>query len=144
MIKRLTLAFFILLPGFSQALYADPMAEAKTLFSRYAAIETAFDPSVAELYADDAIIKNKRIYPTGQVRELTKQLIRASMPLAKIKNDYSIYSEIRFKAEGPGVRITAQRFSVMKKYSSPISLLVAPDTNGHWLIREELSESRPI
>lgn len=113
MIKRLSLAFFILFSGFSQALYVDPIAEAKTLFSRYAAIETAFDPSVAELYADDAIIKNKRIYPTGQVRELTipapqyKQLIRASMPLAKIKNDYSTYSEIRFKAEGEGVRITA-------------------------------------
>lgn len=150
MIKTLSLVFLTLLTGFSQAIYADPITEAKTLFHRYAAIEAAFDPNVVELYADDAIVRNKRIYPTGQVRELTipapqyKQLIRASMPLAKIKNDYNTYSEVMFKGDGRGVRITAKRFSVMKKYSSPISLWVAPDATGRWLIHEELSESRPF
>lgn len=150
MIKTLSLVFFILLTGFSQAIYADPITEAKTLFNRYASIEAAFDPNVVELYADDAIVRNKRIYPTGQVRELTipapqyKQLIRAAMPLAQIKNDYNTYSEVMFKGEGRGVRITAKRFSVMKKYSSPVSLWVAPDATGRWLIHEELTESRPF
>lgn len=105
---------------------------------------------MADLYADDALIRNKRFYPDGQVREITipapqyKQLLREVMPLAQARNDTSTYSKTTFKLEGMGVRIQAQRFSVMKQYTSPISLRVAPDASGRWLIREELSESRPL
>ncbi len=123
--------------------------DAKALFDRYVKLQRAFDPAAADLYADDAVIRNKRIYPTGQVRELTfpaaqyKALIRQSMPLAKAQGDTNSYSDITFTNEGSGVRIRATRFSNLKKYSSPISLLVAPGMDGRWLIREELSESRP-
>jgi hypothetical protein len=34
--------------------------QAKQLFDRYVALEHAFDPAVADLYADDARIRNKR------------------------------------------------------------------------------------
>jgi hypothetical protein len=109
----------------------------------------AFDPGIADLYADDALIKNTRTYPNGQVRELTmpalqyKMLIRQAMPLAKAKGDTNSYSEVTFDQEGSGVRVRATRFSNLKKYSSPISLLLAPDNSGRWLIREEISESQP-
>lgn len=123
--------------------------EARTLFDRYVKLEAAFDAGAADLYADDAVIKNKRTYPDGQVRELTlpaaqyKSLIRQAMPLAKARGDTNSYSEITFANEGAGVRIQAIRYSHLKNYSSPISLLVAPDSGGRWLIREELSESQP-
>lgn len=65
------------------------------------------------------------------------------MPLAKAKGDYSTYSEVKFQPDGNAVRISAKRFSVLKKYYSPISLLVAPTPFGAWVIREELSESQP-
>lgn len=125
------------------------LAKAKELFGRYAALEHAFDPAVADLYADDAVIRNKRTYPTGEVRELTipapqyKQLARATMPLAKARGDVSTYSEVRYAVEGEGVRIRAHRFSELKRYDSPLSLLVKPSSSGSWLIHEELSESRP-
>lgn len=131
------------------AAYAAPIDDAKAFFDRYVQLEHAFDPAAADLYADDAQIKNKRTYPNGQVRELTmpapqyKALIRQSMPLAKARGDTSSYSDITFTNEGSGVRVRAKRFSDLKKYSSPISLLVAPNASGQWLIREELSESRP-
>jgi hypothetical protein len=123
--------------------------DAKTLFGRYVQLEHAFDPTAADLYADDAVIKNKRIYPNGQIRELMlpagqyKALIRQAMPLAKARGDANSYSNITFTEEGSGVRIRATRFSHLKQYSSPLSLLVAPGVDGRWLIREELSESRP-
>ena len=128
---------------------AAPVDDARALFERYKHLEQSFDPAAADLYADDAVIKNKRTYPTGQVREIAipapqyKVLIRQSMPLAKDRGDTSSYSEVTFKVEGAGVRIRATRFSNLKKYSSPLSLLVAPNGNGQWLIREELSESQP-
>ncbi len=125
------------------------VAEAARLFQQYVARERAFDPAVADLYADSALIRNRRTYPTGQVKELTlpapkyKDLIRSSMSLAKARGDVSTYSDVKYTPEGRGVRITATRFSELKRYSSPLSLLVMPQANNVWLIVEELSESQP-
>jgi len=41
------------------------------------------------------------------------------------------------------VRIACARFSTLKNYTSPITLLVGPGPDGGWLIFEESSESRP-
>lgn len=147
--KRIALLLLAFVSWTSVPTLAGPVDDARALFERYKQLEQSFDPSAADLYADDAVIRNKRTYPNGQVRELTmpapqyKALIRQTMPLAKARGDTSTYSEVTFTVEGPGVRILATRFSNLKKYSSPISLLVAPDDTGQWLIREELSESQP-
>lgn len=128
---------------------APPIAAAKSLFQRYVALEHAFDPAAADLYADSALIRNRRTYSTGQVKELTlpapkyKSLIRTAMPIAKARGDVNTYSDVTYTPEGSGVRITATRFSELKRYYSPLSLLVMPQSNGVWLIVEELSESRP-
>jgi hypothetical protein len=130
-------------------LSAQTVDGAKAFFERYVQLEKTFDAAAADLYADDAVIKNKRTYPNGQVRELTlpaaqyKSLIRQTMPLAKARGDTNSYSGISYTKEGSGVRIRATRFSNLKKYSSPISLWVTPGSDGRWLIREELSESQP-
>ena len=77
-------------------------AAAKQLFERYIALGHVYDVSIADLYADDAVIKNKRTYPTGEVRELTmpaanyKTLIRQAMRTAgytKITQD-TIYDKM--------------------------------------------------
>jgi hypothetical protein len=128
---------------------ADARAGAEQLFERYVALGRAFDPAVADLYADNAVITNKRTYPTGQVREMTipavkyKELIRRAMPLARQRGDRNVYSDCQYTPEGTRVRIACTRYSQLKKYSSPISLLVGPGQAGDWLIFEERSESRP-
>ena len=144
----------LLLLGFTaglgaQGLSADARARAEQLWSRYVALEQAFDPAVADLYADDALIRNRRTYPTGDVREATvpaakyKELVRQAIPLAKAQHDVSRYSGCTYEAQGARVRIVCARFSVLKNYTSPISMLVGPGPGGAWLIFEELSESRP-
>lgn len=126
------------------------LEEAREVFNLYVRLEHTFDPKAADLYADDAVIRNKRTYPDGQVREMAvpapqyKELVRQSMVLAKVRGDISTYPEITYAIEGEGVRIKATRFSELKKYSSPISILVKPGPDGRWLIYEELSESRPF
>jgi hypothetical protein len=133
----------------STGVMADSIKKAEAIFEKYERLEKDFNPAVADLYAENALIKNKRTYPTGQVRELTmpaqqyKQILRQAMPAAKLRGDYSNYTNVNFSVEGPGVRITADRFSVLKQYTSPISLLVAPNVNDEWLIQEEISESQP-
>ena len=147
--KRFLQALLIALPLFFGSASATSTDQAKAVFDRYVHLEHSFDPAVADLYADDALIKNKRTYPNGQVKELTmpapkyKELTRQSMPLAKARGDTSSYSNVNYTEEGHGVRVRASRFSNLKKYSSPLSLLIAPDESGRWLIQEELSESQP-
>lgn len=136
---------------FSALVFAQGLTTeaAKTLFAQYVALEHAYDANIAELYADDALIKNKRIYPAGDVREITmpavnyKTLLRQAMPIAKVRGDRSTYSQVTYTLEGERVRIQASRFSELKSHTSPISLLVGPSKSGKWLIYEELSESRP-
>lgn len=147
--RSLRILLMVLLIPLSNIMGSTPEEEARKLFDRYADSEHTFDPSVAELFADDAKIQNKRTYPGGAIRVLTftapkyKELIRAAMPLAKARGDTNAYSEIKYLAEGEKIRITATRFSNLKKYSSPISLLVGASPDGKWLIYEELSESKP-
>jgi hypothetical protein len=143
-IRSIALVLLLLAP----AAWAQPDA-AKKLFEQYVALGQAFDESVADLYAEAALIRNKRTYPNGEVRELTmpapkyKALIRQVMPLAKSRGDRSTYSAATYAVEGDRVRIHASRFSEMRNYTSPVSLLVGPGPDGRWLIFEELTESRP-
>lgn len=148
---RRTVALLLALPVYAgaQSLSADARAKAEQLWNRYVALEAAFDPMVADLYADDAVIRNRRTYPTGEIREATvpaaqyKLLVRQATPIAKAQNDINRYSGCMYTAEGARVRIACARFSALKNYTSPISLLVGPGPAGGWLIFEELSESRP-
>jgi hypothetical protein len=146
------LAFALLLAVvMPTALHAQDasLQQAQALFDRYVALATAFDQQVADLYADSAHIKTTRVYPDGQSRSMTmpaltyKSLIRQVMPQAKAAGDVSTYSDVKLAPEQDRVRINATRYSKLKNYSSPFSMLVGPDASGTCRIFEEVSESRP-
>lgn len=122
--------------------------EAEAVFAKYKSLERAFDPAVADLYCDSALIRNVRTYPDGQVRTLElpapkyKQLIRSVMPAAQARGDVNTYSNVTFSSEGANTRINASRYSELKKYTSPISLLVGQCGNSIGIL-EEISQSKP-
>lgn len=124
-------------------------AKARALFERFVQLNEAFDPAITDLYAETAKISNRRVFPDGSSREMSmpapsyKTLLRQVLPAAKEQNDLDRYSEVRYTVEGDKVRITATRYSVMKNYSAPHTLLVGADTDGTWRILEESGESRP-
>ena len=126
----------------------DSLRQAQALFDRYVALATAFDPQVADLYADSAHIRNTRIHPDGQKQTMTmpaltyKSLIRQVMPQAKAAGDVSTFSDVKLVPENDRVRIHATRYSKLKKYSSPYSMLVGSDGSGNWRILEEVIETR--
>jgi hypothetical protein len=151
LVSSIVVLFALVVPALSGSTKVDDLRiqKAQELFSKYDSLEKAFNSAVADLYSDIAVIRNKRTYPTGQVRELSlpapkyKELIRTAMPAAKLRGDTNEYSDIQYTIEGDGVRITVSRFSNLKQYSSPLQLLVRPSASGSWLIYEELSESQP-
>lgn len=109
----------------------------------------AFNPAVADLYADSALIRNTRRYPDGTTRVLTltgkqyKALMRQVMPMAKARNDKNSYSPVTYQRIGRKVKIKAKRYSLLKKYTSPITLIVMADPQKKWSVFEEHAESRP-
>ena len=124
-------------------------SQAHKVFDQYQALEHSFDPKLADLYCDTALIRNTRKYPTGQTRTIEipadkyKELIRTSLPIARDSGDVSTYSDVTYSPDGSNVRITATRYSVLKKYSSPMSLLVGSCSGGDWGVLEEIGESQP-
>lgn len=123
--------------------------DAPELFASLQLGEKTYDPAVADLYCDNAVIRNTRRYPGGRVRLLEipaeeyKALIKETMPLAKARGDISTYSNISYTIEGDNTRITATRYSQLKDYSSPHSLLVGPCDGMAVGIIEETGESQP-
>ena len=128
---------------------SENIDKAKKVFADYASLAKNFDPGIADLYSDKAKIENTRFYPDGTKRTMKldpkeyKALLRQVMPIAKARGDTSTYSEVKYVEAAPNVTITATRFSTLKKYSSPVTILVGPEGDGEWRILEETSESRP-
>jgi len=150
LLLRATLFFVLLLLPQGGAADDSATDTARAFFEHYVRLEHAFDPKIADLYADEARIVSTRKYPSGlpdRTVEMPavqyKSLIRKMMGVARARGDISRYSEISYSPEGERVRIRCTRFSELKRYSSPYSLLVGPAHNGEWLILEEISETRP-
>jgi len=142
------LVFSVLALLLGNTFAASPTENAKGLFEKYVALGAAFDPAIVDLYSDEAKIQNTRTFPTGEKKVMTlpaptyKELIRKVMPMAKARGDTDSFSEVKYTPEGDNVRVHAIRYSNLKKYSAPLSLLVGPGKDGAWLILEELSESK--
>jgi hypothetical protein len=142
----LAAAVSLLVCAAAPAAHADNLAQAQLLFAQYQSLEQSFDPSLADLYSDRAVIKIKRYFADGAIRETSidatryKAAIRSSMAVAKSRGDYSTYSSMQYSAEGAKIRISAMRFSVRKRYSSPITLVIGLD-GARWAILEEDSEA---
>ena len=122
---------------------------ARTFFMQFIELGQTFDPTLADLYADEARVVSVRKYPNGAERTLEmkgveyKALIREVMPIAKARGDTNAYADVSYQRDGSRIRIRATRFSALKKYASPYSLVVGPDTSGRWLIYEERSITKP-
>jgi hypothetical protein len=124
-------------------------ASARELWDMYVELGTGFDPALADLYADSAIIRNTRRYPDGRTRALQmsgreyKSLVRQAMPLARSRGDVDVYSDVSFEDLGGRTRISATRYSTLKKYRAPHQLIVGASRTEGWRILEETGESRP-
>jgi hypothetical protein len=129
---------------------ADPdLAKARAFFQRYVALEQAFDPSLADLYADDALIRASQLLPNGRTKTMPipashyKKLIRQAMQIARERDDKRIYTEVRYAKEPRGVRVRAKRFFVLEETQYPFAALLGPWRDGEWRILEEFTLSQP-
>lgn len=136
--------------GFSVAARAEApsLDDARAFFERYQQLERSFDPELASLYADDAVVWVTRIYANGVIRQLKipgdiySMAIRQSMAEAAEHGDFNEYSDVQYEPDGQQVRIEASRFNLWRNYRSPYSALLRRDDEGRWRIVEEHFETR--
>ena len=98
---------------------------------------------LADLYVDGARIVSMQKYPNGTERSLDmrgtehKARIRGVIPTAKAHGDGSSFGDVSYWREGLCNRVSATRFSALKKYASLYSLVEGSDVSGRWLTYEE-------
>ena len=147
---KIYVALFLYMLTAGAAIAGEKVKQAKKIFTQYVTLADKFDPAVTELYSNAAKIQNTRIYPDGRRRVMSldgkkyKVLIRIGMPFSKARGDTNKYTEVNYVKKDSKVTITATRFSNLKKYSSPLTLVVGADTDGKWRILEEISQSRSL
>jgi ketosteroid isomerase-like protein len=148
LVKRAILLGLLMMNFVAQG--ATALEEAKEFFNTYTNLYAKFDPAVTNLYANDAVLKNQRHMADGTKKPLSmtgallKSMIRnGMMELAKERGDTSTYKEVKFVEEEGKVRITCSRYSEMKKYTSPLVLVIAK-RGERWVIVEEHSESKQV
>jgi len=118
-------------------------------FQQYVKLGNEFNADLADLYSPKAMIKNTRIYPDGTEKisrlpaEEYKTLIRNSVMLAKERKDLNEFTGTQYSLEKNRVSIKTKRYSVLKKYTSPLILLIGIEANERCIIFEELSVSKP-
>ena len=126
------------------------VAEGRHFFDRFVQLSDAFDPAVADLYADSSKIKWLRRYPDGAERVMEmpgsqwRSALTSLMPLAKAKGDRSKYTNVRVEPAGERLRIRADRYSVLKCYSDKnYYMLVDRSSTGTLYVAEEYFENQP-
>lgn len=124
--------------------------DARAFFDRYVALESSYDASLADLYADDARITSTRRFRNGSSRTLEmtgrqwKSLIVAALPVARAQGDRSDYTNVRVETLGERIRIRADRYAVRKCYwDRGYSMVIARHGDGDIKILEEDAEMQP-
>ncbi|MCP5371905.1 MAG: hypothetical protein H6907_09255 [Hyphomicrobiales bacterium] len=137
-----------LLPAGARA--GTPIQEAVALFETMVRLEKAYDPALADLYADDARIEYVSVYPDGTRREIKmtgaelKAILRKMGPMAKALKSTARYADVRYGIEGRNLMgIRGLRVSPAKGTSDPFRMTVGLTGDGTWKILSEYGEARP-
>lgn len=124
------------------------LERARQVIETYVSLERAYDPRLADLYADEAVIKANQVGPNGQSQWVTaqgwqyKKMIRDAMPGFRAQGYKASYSGARYEMAGKNVRVSVMQ-SVDKAHSpSPIQWTIGPGRTSQWLILEEVSVRR--
>jgi len=147
----ITLATGLLLPSFISPALADDAAtlDAQRLFKQFVDLEHAYDPAQADLFASSAVIKDTRVYQDGPTKTYNwtgdnyRAIIKAQLPVQKVRGEQYNYSQVSYMREGNNVRIKCTRSMPQRKFSAPFELLLAPSAKQGYKIIEETFQSQP-
>jgi len=142
---------------FALALFASAHAQerpdaslerARQVIESYVNLERAYDPRLADLYADEAVIKANQVGPSGEPEWYTvqgwqyKRMLREAMPKSRSAGYKASYSGARYEMSGKHVRVSVVQYVDKTRSSNPIQWTIGPGRTSQWLILEEVSVRR--
>lgn len=120
------------------------LERARQVIESYVKLERAYDPKLAELYADEAVIKSNQSGPNGESQWVTaqgwqyKRMIRDAMPRSRALGYKASYSGARYELAGKNVRVSVTQYVDQSRSSYPIQWVIGPGRTSQWLILEEV------
>jgi hypothetical protein len=124
------------------------LERARQVIESYVSLERAYDPRLADLYADEAIIKVNQTGPNGESQWVTaqgwqyKKMVRDSLPKSRAKGYRAAYSGARYEMYGKKVRVSVMQYVEKSGTSNPVQWVIGPGRTSQWLILEEVAVRR--
>jgi ketosteroid isomerase-like protein len=125
---------------------ARDIAEALAAFDALVALETAYDPRAADLYADDGVVVERRIEGGAEraPKEIPMRRYKATLPLAlKISakaRETAIHEAVEAQAMAPGwVRLRSHRRSSQSREAAPYEAVLRRMEDGCWRVVKEIA-----
>jgi hypothetical protein len=127
------------------------LAQAREFFATYVRLDQQRDLAILDLYADTAIVIDRRPSPNGQMNDLKipivafRPMLRGLFTVAKAANDLpSIYSGEKEFIEGDGIRIETDCYSQSEEFQRHLSIFILPAEADSWRIEELIVESPDV
>lgn len=124
------------------------LERARQVIESYVTLERAYDPRLADLYADEAVIKSNQVDASGEPTWITvqgwkyKRMIREAMPKSRSTGYRASYTGARYELYGKNVRVSVTQYVDRTRSSNPIQWVIGPGRTSQWLILEETSVRR--
>ena len=122
--------------------------DALKFFNNYVNASNNYSSTVLKMYSDNAKITRQVIKPNGQLVNVPfsvddyKKQMKISSKLAKIRKYKNYYSDINVTKVANGYRIDAKRKPSLSDYTLKTSMVVQQQSDGNWLIVEELMQTK--
>lgn len=117
-------------------------------FKRYESLSNAFDPTVADMYSDDANLHTLRKLPDGTEQTFKmdgakwKELVKDTMEISQKRGDKNEFSDITVTLDGDVAKIKATRYSIIKCFTdNQYYMRVKKQSDGVLRIIEEFAET---
>lgn len=128
--------------------FANDQQDALNFFNSFVQASNSYNPSLLNMYSDDAKIIRQVVKPNGQLVNVNftiddyRKQMKISSRLAKIRHYKNYYSNIKVAKVSDGYRIDSLRKPSLSNDKLKSSIVVTKQPNGKWLITEELMQTK--
>jgi hypothetical protein len=133
-------------PARSKPAPGKDLDAARALFRRLKALERAYDPALASLYADDGVIIERTVENgvERRQREAPMSRYKATLPealrVSKLAREHAVHARVEALHLAPGrVVVRSQRRSSQSRKAAPYEIEVCRGEDGVWRIVKEVA-----
>lgn len=144
--KKFLLTLIILIFGLGA--FAGEQQDALKFFDSFVNASNTYSPALLDMYSDNAKIIREVVKPNGKTADAHfsavdyKRQLKLSSQLAKMRNYKNYYSDIKVTKVSNGYKIDSMRKPSASDYKLKSSMVVQKQSNGKWLIVEELMQTK--